>query len=232
MINQVLLNRFYLMLFCLLFVCNNNFAVKPVHHPTQQMEAASIEDLANTSIKDLENQSGKKFKLKEKIALKILQRKLKKDSHQIYSDTSSVGALLINSTTDTYRFVRINEGQMIEVRTKGLITYKGKLEIIDDERIAVDGQVISLKGIAAISLKRWAGQTIIGFVLLSLSILVLIFAIILGGSSDRQEYVLGLIFLIPVSGILFLISLITLAFKKVFKPNKYDFTTRKEQDDQ
>ena len=88
--NQILphcsIVRYCSILLCCLFISNNGFAVKPVHHPTTHMECPSTEDLANTSIKDLEKISNKKYTLKEKLLMKILQRKMKKQTRRDLSE--------------------------------------------------------------------------------------------------------------------------------------------------
>ena len=140
------LNKYFFFFFCFLFIYNNVFAVKPVHNPTVQMESLSIEDLANTSIKDFEKQSGKKFKLKEKLVFKIPERKMKKESSSIYSDTSSIRELVM-TYRKTKKIKQISEGQYLKVRTIDKKTIKGKLAIIDDQHISVDGQQIALEAI-------------------------------------------------------------------------------------
>ena len=140
------------MICCLLY--NNAFAVKPVHNPTSQMETPSMETVANSSISDLEKQSGKKMNLKEKIYLKILQKKLKKTSFEIPENKISWNELTLVHKSIKYKTVTFQEGEKLSVRTRFLKRHTGALRIVDDEHISINTNKIALVDITSISHKR------------------------------------------------------------------------------
>ena len=222
---QFSISKYSGILFFFLLIYNNSFAVKPVHHPTQQMETLSIEDLANTSIKDLERQLGKKINLKEKLFLKILQKKLKKDSRQIYSDTSSVGSLLIARKLGSNKINQFEDGQLIRVKTKGKLLIKGKLKIIDDENISVDGQIIPLGGISNIGSENRRLRIITGAILLLIGISLLIFAFLRGYDEENGNVV---IWSTMIGSILTLIGFCRLVLKNVYDHRAWEYNITKK----
>ena len=222
---QNLPRRYFYFILCCLFGINTAFAVKPVNDPAQKAPTINLEALTDVPLSDQTKESGEKLSLKEKIYLKILQRKIKNSSGEMLMDTTSANTLLISHLTNQ-RAPRIAiSGQTIKIRTKGGKRYVGFLKIIDNEHISVGDQIFALEDVLSIQLKKSRRKTtgfimiITGIVLFLLSALGLTYT-----NWDTQRNRVGYFFLlILISLISLLIGILNLLFKKTFTRHSWNF---------